>query len=816
MTKFPLVSVVIPVYNHEVYIEKAINSVLEQDYPNIEIIVINDESTDQSEALALRFLEKGNRPFQVISQKNAGAHAAINHGIEITHGEYIAILNSDDYYLPQRLTIMINEMIGAHKRFAYSKVIHIDPEGQPHPYQEVYEKQIAEAEQFPTISFELLRNNIAVTTGNFIFHRSLIEEVGTFSSLITTHDWDFLLRVILYEEPLFINEILLAYRIHSGGSLQHNLEKVNQEIEQLFINFLKNSNRARNQLAPTLKNWGDYWLFFSQTFLNRVCELPRVKELVDRISFSNISKIEEDFPLTSSNVRSNFIPLDTHSDLDLTQININSLSPRIIKSEKKQSRLLIIIPWMVMGGAERFLLNTIDELLEDGWEISILCTSPSENNWRSEFEKRSDKIIVLPEILAVKHYVRFIRYWLDRFDFDAIMIQGSIEGYRLSPVIRHLYPKIPIIDYLHFITPDWMDGGFPRLSTIYRDCLDLSITSCEQVQNWMVVAGGDENRLRVCPIGVDHTKWKPNSDLRTKTRQEFGFGEKEVVIVYAARLEAQKQPLIFAETMKVLSTQGVEFQAIVAGDGSLKETLEEYISKNKLENRIRIIGSISEDQMQALLNAGDIFFLPSQNEGISAAIYEAMSTGIPVVASDVGGQVELVTVDCGILLPVIPVEQQPEAYAHVLKGLIWDGNLRMKLKHASRKRIMNGFTLQQSGDRFIQILHEVVNEKQKNKEIDNPLTPDELFLRNSQQIIEYLQARQEWHKADNQILDLSKRHKDGYEKFVQAIGPRPASFWFYLWIRQLFLPTFNKIKSGFLGKIIRKNQKWLKERILKV
>jgi len=816
MTNFPLVSVVIPVYNHEIYIEKAINSVLEQDYPNIEIIVINDGSTDQSEALALRILEKGNRPFQVISQENVGAHAAINHGIEITQGEFIAILNSDDYYLPQRLTIMTNEMISANKRFAYSKVSHIDSEGQPLPYQEVYEKQIAEAEQFPTISFVLMRNNIAVTTGNFIFHRSIFEEVGKFAPLITTHDWDFLLRVLLHEEPLFINEILLEYRVHSGGSLQHNLEKVNQEIEELFINFLEKSNQAKNELAPTLKNWGDYWLFFAQTYMNRVNSLSRVKEQLDQMIFSSIEKNKEDPTIPSSTLRTNFIPLDPHSDLDFTQLNINSLSPRIIKSEKKQPRLLIIIPWMVMGGAERFLLNTMDKLLENGWEISILCTSPSENNWKSEFEKRSDKIVNLPDILTVKHYVRFIRYWIDRFDFDAIMLQGSIEGYRLLPVIRHLYPKIPIFDYLHFVTPDWMDGGFPRLSVIYQDCLDMSITSCEQVKQWMAAAGVDENRLRVCPIGVDHSKWKLDLALRKITRQNYGFREKEVVIIYAARLEAQKQPLIFAETMKLLSTQDVEFQAIVAGDGSLKETLKDYISKNKLENRIRLIGSVSQEQMQALLNAGDIFFLPSQNEGISAAIYEAMSTGLPVVAADVGGQAELVTTDCGFLLPFIPVEQQPEAYATVLKDLIGDCNLLMNMKQAGRERIINGFTLQQSGDRFFQILHEVVNEKQVYNEFDNPLTPDELFLRNSQQIIEYLQARQEWHKADKQIKDLSTRHEDGYEKFAQAIGPRPASFWFYLWIRQLFLPISNKIRSSLMGKIIRKNQKWLKEKFLKV
>jgi hypothetical protein len=164
----------------------------------------------------------------------------------------------------------------------------------------------------------------------------------------------------------------------------------------------------------------------------------------------------------------------------------------------------------------------------------------------------------------------------------------------------------------------------------------------------------------------------------------------------------------------------------------------------------------------------------------------------------------------------MPVEKQPQAYASLLKGLIEDSNRRSKMKKACREQVMNGFTLEQSGDRFIQILHEVVENNQKANRANEALSSEELFLRNSQQIIEYLQSRHEWHKINNQIFDLSKNYQDIYQKYIEAVAPKPASFWFYLWIRQLFLPISNKIKSGILGKIIQKNQKWLKEKILKI
>jgi glycosyltransferase involved in cell wall biosynthesis len=122
MTNFPLVSVIIPVYNHEIYIEETIKSILEQDYPNVEIIIINDGSTDRSEGLARKVLEKGNRPHRIITQENAGAHAAINRGMAMAQGEYLTILNSDDYFLPGRLRRMVEVLESTKQRFAYLKV----------------------------------------------------------------------------------------------------------------------------------------------------------------------------------------------------------------------------------------------------------------------------------------------------------------------------------------------------------------------------------------------------------------------------------------------------------------------------------------------------------------------------------------------------------------------------------------------------------------------------------------------------------------------------------------------------------------------
>jgi len=99
------ISVIIPAYNHEKYITEAISSVLNQSYHDLEIIIINDGSTDSTEQ---RILSIHDQRIQYVSQKNSGAHSAINRGISLAQGEYITILNSDDLYLPQRLETCLN------------------------------------------------------------------------------------------------------------------------------------------------------------------------------------------------------------------------------------------------------------------------------------------------------------------------------------------------------------------------------------------------------------------------------------------------------------------------------------------------------------------------------------------------------------------------------------------------------------------------------------------------------------------------------------------------------------------------------------
>jgi glycosyltransferase involved in cell wall biosynthesis len=100
----PTVSVIIPVYNRSTLIARAVNSVLAQDFKDYEIIVIDDGSTDETPKILSTYKDK----IKIITQKNRGVSAARNTGVSISLGKYLAFLDSDDMWLPEKLSTQIN------------------------------------------------------------------------------------------------------------------------------------------------------------------------------------------------------------------------------------------------------------------------------------------------------------------------------------------------------------------------------------------------------------------------------------------------------------------------------------------------------------------------------------------------------------------------------------------------------------------------------------------------------------------------------------------------------------------------------------
>ena len=107
MWQEPLISVVIPVYNGDPYLAEAIESVLAQTYPAVEVIVIDDGSTDKSADVAKQYVPQ----IRYFYQHNGGQQAALNHGIALTHGDFLAFLDADDLWTKSKLEHQMDVII---------------------------------------------------------------------------------------------------------------------------------------------------------------------------------------------------------------------------------------------------------------------------------------------------------------------------------------------------------------------------------------------------------------------------------------------------------------------------------------------------------------------------------------------------------------------------------------------------------------------------------------------------------------------------------------------------------------------------------
>lgn len=272
-------SVVIPSYNHAAFVATAIRSVLNQDYPALELVVVDDCSKDGSPDVIRAALAGAGLRMRVHfeeQEENRGAHATIMRGLSRATGDVLTILNSDDRYEPGRFTAMMAAVAAAVPKesdfIAFTGVRFLDeadrPMGPETGIRQWYDRAMRETFHSPTIGYGLLRNNFSLTSGNLVFTRRLYERVGGFAPYRMCHDWDFLMRATHLVEPIFVSAPLLSYRVHRTNTLhstQHLLKAEGVPALNTFID-LGRASPPQNRLAPGWANWPLYFDYFIDTY----------------------------------------------------------------------------------------------------------------------------------------------------------------------------------------------------------------------------------------------------------------------------------------------------------------------------------------------------------------------------------------------------------------------------------------------------------------------------------------------------------------------------------------------------------------------
>ena len=260
MVKNPTVSVIIPTYNRANLMKEAIKSVLKQTYQDFEIIVIDDGSTANIEETV-----KGFNNFKIryiCHTNNQGVSAARNTGIRVSRGKYIALLDSDDEWLPEKLDKQIKILQDGSPKLGvvYSDLLYIDENGKSM-------NKLRNRKKEGYIYEDLLGENYVGPPSTLLVRKECFHKVGLFDDLVDTmEDWDMSIRIAKYYIFSHIKIPLVKYRLHSN-QFSKNLRVKNIAANRILVKYA-------NELEIRRVAHSKHYFHIG----NRFCHMEKTKE----------------------------------------------------------------------------------------------------------------------------------------------------------------------------------------------------------------------------------------------------------------------------------------------------------------------------------------------------------------------------------------------------------------------------------------------------------------------------------------------------------------------------------------------------------
>ena len=205
-----LVSVIIPVYNAEKVIGKTLESVLEQTYRNIEIVLVDDCSKDNSREVIAKYKENHPKIIYYRQLTNQGAGAARNKALEIAKGQYVAFLDADDIWHPTKIEKQIKLLKEKNGAFSYTAIQMVDENGQ------IVKTKRKVREQ---VDYKFLLRNTMIATSTVVIDRT---KLGDFRMPLRRGGQDYATWLMLLREGIVaygIDEVLEDYRVGNKDSL---------------------------------------------------------------------------------------------------------------------------------------------------------------------------------------------------------------------------------------------------------------------------------------------------------------------------------------------------------------------------------------------------------------------------------------------------------------------------------------------------------------------------------------------------------------------------------------------------------------------
>lgn len=361
------------------------------------------------------------------------------------------------------------------------------------------------------------------------------------------------------------------------------------------------------------------------------------------------------------------------------------------------------------GGLENGLVNLINRAPPDRYRHAIICLTSS-GQFASRLKDKQVPVISLNKKPGHDLGV----YW--RLWRVLLRLRPAVLHTRnIAALEMHLVGLfVPGTKHIHgehgrdVYDIDGSNARYRQLRRLIAPLLTRFITVSADLKQWLVNDVGI-GATKVVQIynGVDQQAFRPRQGLRPDLSPKGFLHSGQRLIGTVGRLAEVKDQATLLEAVELLLMKRPELRAklrvVVVGDGPLRQSLEEQIRRAGLGDVVWMAGD--RDDVPALLQMMDIFVLPSLGEGVSNTILEAMASGLPVIATHVGGNPELVEPHVnGFLFDV----GNAQALADIVADLLDRDGLSQTMGKAARQRVEERFDWQHTVDRYLSVYDDAI------------------------------------------------------------------------------------------------------------